>query len=532
MAPAKPSQSKTQRAVIYCRVSSDRQAKEGDGLGSQETRCQQYANSKGYQVVKSFHDAGISGALIERPAFKDLLYFLSTQKETIIVIIDNIDRLARGVNAHIELRARLRVAGAALESPGFHFGDAPHELMVENVMACVSQYQRQHNALQVSNRMKARLERGLWIASKVPHGYKWSRHPEHGKFLTVDQPIATIVKDALEGFATGRFATQTDVQQFLINSAAYPKGKSGKVTLDQVKTLLTQLAYAGYVKSEKMQVPLTPAKHEALISLATFQKIQDRLNGKPVTEERKDTTADFPLRGSVLCDDCDRPLTASWPRSRNGKRHPYYHCRNRECDSYGKNTRRAIIEEEFETLLDDITPSPAMLELTKAIIKDVHGIKVRQFKSHQTRLEQQVKQLQTKQDNLIDQMADANISSVRQAMMERIHKIADELTLMREEAISASQIDTSLEGAVGTVLDFMEKPRRLWDNGTLDDKHLVLRLTFAKKLRWNRERGFGTADLTLPFSVIAGLETSKSGMVEHSGVEPLTSCMPCKRSTN
>jgi hypothetical protein len=41
---------KLQKAVIYCRVSGTKQVREGDGLGSQETRCREFAGHKGYWV--------------------------------------------------------------------------------------------------------------------------------------------------------------------------------------------------------------------------------------------------------------------------------------------------------------------------------------------------------------------------------------------------------------------------------------------------------------------------------------------------
>jgi predicted site-specific integrase-resolvase len=44
------------KAVIYCRVSSSKQTKVGDGLGSQQTRCNEYARYKGLHVVKTFTD--------------------------------------------------------------------------------------------------------------------------------------------------------------------------------------------------------------------------------------------------------------------------------------------------------------------------------------------------------------------------------------------------------------------------------------------------------------------------------------------
>lgn len=59
-------QNNTSKAVIYCRVSSTVQVTKGDGLGSQETRCREYANHKKYEIVEVFKDEVISGSLIDR----------------------------------------------------------------------------------------------------------------------------------------------------------------------------------------------------------------------------------------------------------------------------------------------------------------------------------------------------------------------------------------------------------------------------------------------------------------------------------
>ena len=67
-------------AVIYCRVSSAKQVREGHGLASQETRCREFAQLKGYQVVEVFHDEGVSGSLINRPGMHALLTYLQKSK--------------------------------------------------------------------------------------------------------------------------------------------------------------------------------------------------------------------------------------------------------------------------------------------------------------------------------------------------------------------------------------------------------------------------------------------------------------------
>ena len=88
---------KTKEAVIYARVSSTKQATQGDGLNSQDTRCREYAKYKGYQVIESFAD-DMSGSLATRPGMQDMLKFIRKRKKFgTIVIIDDISRLARGI---------------------------------------------------------------------------------------------------------------------------------------------------------------------------------------------------------------------------------------------------------------------------------------------------------------------------------------------------------------------------------------------------------------------------------------------------
>ncbi len=84
-----------QKAVIYCRVSSQRQVIEGHGLDGQEKRCRDYARFNHYQIMKVYRDEGISGALVNRPAIDKMMDFLEKQVDKIVVIIDDVNRLAR-----------------------------------------------------------------------------------------------------------------------------------------------------------------------------------------------------------------------------------------------------------------------------------------------------------------------------------------------------------------------------------------------------------------------------------------------------
>lgn len=75
---------------------------------------------------------------------KEMLTFLAKRKKNqTVVIIDDISRLARGLDAHLALRASIKSVGAILESPSIEFGEDSDSILVENLLASVSQHQRQ-----------------------------------------------------------------------------------------------------------------------------------------------------------------------------------------------------------------------------------------------------------------------------------------------------------------------------------------------------------------------------------------------------
>ncbi len=152
------------KSIIYCRVSSDRQVKEGHGLDGQEQRCRNFAHERGYEVVAVFRDEGVSGGIIDREGMQEMLDFLGSEARTAecVVLIDDIKRLARDLIGHFTLRNAIQSRGGKLESPSHKFGNEPEEVFVESIMAVTAELERNQNKKQVRNRMQARLEAGYW----------------------------------------------------------------------------------------------------------------------------------------------------------------------------------------------------------------------------------------------------------------------------------------------------------------------------------------------------------------------------------
>ena len=287
-------------AVIYCRVSSTKQSKLGDGLSSQETRCREYARFNRYDVVKVFSD-DVSGGLIKRPGMQSMLAYLrKNKKKRPVVLIDDITRLARGIEAHLQLRRAIDSAGGQLESPSVEFGDSADAELQEYILATVSQHHRKKNAEQTKHRMRARTLNGYWVFQKPP-GYEYKRIQGHGKLLVRCEPDASIIQEALEGFASGRFQLQSEVKWFLESFPDFSLNRRGSIHYARVNELLTRVVYAGYLEVPNWDVSLRPGHHEGLISMETFQKIQARLEEGAKVPARKDINKAFALRGAVVC---------------------------------------------------------------------------------------------------------------------------------------------------------------------------------------------------------------------------------------
>jgi site-specific DNA recombinase len=214
------------KALIYCRVSTTKQKLLGSGLESQEHRCRQYAENKGYDVEMVFpDDASGGGDFMRRPGMVALLAFLDAQTgKDYVVVFDDLKRLARDVEFHIKLRRELAVRNARIECLNFSFEDTPEGKFVETIIAAQGELEREQNRRQVKQKMKARVEKGYWVFH-APVGYKFATDRIHGKLLVPNEPVAEILREALNGYANGRFRSQAEVQRFLESKPEFPKDK-------------------------------------------------------------------------------------------------------------------------------------------------------------------------------------------------------------------------------------------------------------------------------------------------------------------
>ncbi|CFX23556.1 Resolvase domain [Candidatus Filomicrobium marinum] len=522
MTAATPLPSTGPKAVIYCRVSDPKQVTRGSGLGSQETRCREYAGYRRYEVVKVFADEGVSGGLIDRPGMQAMLRFLRKNKRhhSHIVIIDDISRLARDLMAHIQLRAAIGEAGGKLESPSIEFGEDSDSRLVENMLASVSQHQRQKNAEQTKNRMRARAQSGYYVFIP-PLGYRYDRVSGHGKMLVPDEPAASVIRDIFERFADGRLESQAEVARYLERFPDFPLWHKGRIYLQRIREVFERPIYAGYIDIPLWGIVLQKGRHEPLVSFETFQKVQERLSGPPKAPVRKSTTEDFLLRGFTTCGECGHPMTAAFSKGRNAH-YGYYFCQQKGCSAFRKNIRKEDVEKAFDHLVARLRPDPKAFVLMRELLRRAFDDRQATMTAQTTGARAERAKIERQMERVMERLIETDDAALMSAFEAQLRKLQERKLILSEKLKSGTAEKSSFDETYRTALSFLANPRELWDSDDPADRNLFLKLVFTDKLPYHRNGGYRTAPTACIFKAIEGSNDNMFGMVPRAGIEPAT----------
>ncbi len=511
------------KAIIYCRVSSEKQVKEGHGLDGQELRCRQYAKAKGYEVTAVFRDEGISGGVADRPGMRKLLSYLETAavfEEKIVVIIDDISRIARDIGAHFQLRSSIKSRNGVLESPSIEFEESPMGKFVETVMAGGAELARNENRVRVMKNMRSRMEKGYWSFDEIP-GYKYQKDDIHGKVLRRDEPKASVIQEALEGFSNHRFETKVDVQKFLESKKySHRAAFKGVVHLSQVIRLLERAYfYAGFIEYPFWDISRRSGHHDAIIDLNTLKKIEERLKEKERRTFRKDLNEDFPLRGFLACAHCEKLMTASWSRGRT-KQYALYRCTQNGCQFQNKSIRKRDAEERMFGLLQRMVPKEGTIKLVEAVLRDLWDQRIDLLQEQKNERQKHAKSIDQEIDNLCERLADIKSPILIQKLESRVDQLEAKKRSLDVKQLSKEDSQCDFGTALTMACNFMRNPAALWNSDVFEDKRTALNLAFIGILPYDKQSGFGTVTFALPFELCKACETEKSKMVEMPGVEP------------
>ncbi len=505
-------------SLSYCRVSSKKQELEGSGLDSQATRNENLARFHNLKVEKTFPDTSSGGGdFMKRPAMRELLAYLDARPhKKYVVIFDDLKRFARDTKFHFELRAALEARNALPLCSNFVFDDTPEGVFVETIQAAHNQLEREQNRRQVIDKQLACLQRGYWPFRSL-YGYtktgkgsnKRDTLNEHGQYI----------KELFEGFFSGRFQHFIDGAIFLKEKGVLGKAHPEKYIMT-TKSILMNCFFAGLIEFPKWDVKRQEGLQEVLISIELFEAVQKKITRNcNVSKVREDINQDFPLRGNVSCALCSGKLTGAWSKGKK-QLYPYYFCQNKACPLKGLTIRKKDLEDEFATLLQEMTTEDDVLELAKAVFMDAKEIDEREVAIEKKNGQKRKEKVEAEIDRYAELAGKSKVEAVIAQYEKKIEKLAEELKPLEGEVTAEYNYDVPYRTALDKTLGVLKNPYETWVDLDVFEQQKFFSFLFEENLVYVRKEGYRTPKYTVLKRVLQEIELVGSVNVEMPGIEP------------
>lgn len=513
------------KAIAYVRISSIRQI-DNESPETQKQIIQQYADSQNIDIIQWFYDEAKSGKNTERQELLKLIEYAKKYKGQIDhVLVYKMNRMSRDLDSYVaNVKIILKAMGISIRSATEPIDDSITGRMMETLLVALGQMDNEVKSGATIDNMKALALQGYWQHPPVV-GYEPNKVTND---LGKPRPtlkfskMADKVRLVLERYSAADI-TKADLARYA--KAIGLKSRYDKfLGEDSIHRMLKNPVYAGYVSDKFTEYKLVEGKHPAIIDEVTYKKIQNNLykDNSRKGERHDHKSADYPLRGLLLCMNCGKQLYSSAPRTGNGAKSPRYHCARVSCKGKVPSVRSDVVHKEFVKMLELIQPSDEILKLYRhVLVKEANSaldnLNLRIAK-HREKLDA-ISKLRSK---AIDKFVEGTLSKEEKEeyvlnLDEQKLNIADSLSdLEQQQTIRESDIDMAIE--------VMRSVSKQWEVSELDIQHRFQSMLFPRGVVYDsKNHKFGTSEISELYRCIPIKKGSKEPSKLHLVAEVASS---------
>lgn len=364
-------------AVLYARVSTREQEKEGYSIPAQIKLLQDYAQRNGIDITKQFVEAE-SAKVSGRTAFNDMVAFLKKSKSVKSILVEKTDRLYRNLKDHVTIDDLDVEIHLVKENEIISQESRSHAKFMHGIKVLMAKNYSDNLAEEVRKGITEKAKQGHF-PSQAPYGYINNRNT---RMVDVDESEAPFVRRAFELYATGQYSLQSLCEKLYEEGFIYKSNKP-KMNRSTLEKILKNLFYTG---DFMLKGTFYAGKHEALVSLELFEKVQRTLSRSTFSSQAKH---DFAFAGLISCGHCGCTVTAQIQK----QKYIYYHCSGGTGHCPEKYLREEVLIEQFSHAVRRIRANKDVIDLVIKALKEshvdeikFHDERIKALQSHQTAL--------------------------------------------------------------------------------------------------------------------------------------------------
>jgi site-specific DNA recombinase len=316
-------------AVLYVRVSSAEQEKEGYSLDAQEKMGVEYARRKGMDIVRVWKISE-SAWRSERTAFNQMVEFVKKRPDVGHIIFDVTDRMTRNDFDKLKIYGLIREHGKSVHfsrtNKIFNRDSGSDDEFMFDIEVAVAKKMSNDISRKSQMGMLEKAEQGCF-PSVAPLGY---RNNPLTHMVDVDDERAGHIRRAFELMSTGTYSLIT--LGVLLTAEGFRNRGGGTVGKSTLAFILKNPFYHGvFVWKGKTY----DGKQTPLISRDLFGCVQSVLTGKYHPRQSK---KNFHFNGLAVCGICGCKVIGE----RKKGIYDYYHC----TFTKGRHDGRAYLRSE------------------------------------------------------------------------------------------------------------------------------------------------------------------------------------------
>ena len=303
------------QTLLYIRVSSKEQEKEGFSLDAQEKLGIDYALRHGLKIVKTWkvQESAWSNKKA-RTAFDQMIDYAKRHDDIKHIIFDITDRMTRNDFDKIKIFTLIKEHNKTIHfsrsNKTLDSNATPEDIFMTDIEVAVAKKQSNDISRKSQMGMLEKAEQGFY-PSTAPFGY---RNNKVTRLIEIDHENKIFIQKTFEQMATGNYSLNM-LCDWLFDNGFKSKGgkKIYKSALDKI--LKNPIYYGAF----RWRGKLYTGNHEPIISKQLFNEVQDVLNGKTKPHKGR---KNFAFANILLCGDCGCKVLGEEKK----KQYIYYHC--------------------------------------------------------------------------------------------------------------------------------------------------------------------------------------------------------------
>ena len=381
------------KAVLYARVSSKEQEREGYSIPAQVKLLRSYAERHNYRIDAAFIDvetAKQSG----RTNFTKMIAFLKEHPDVNTILCEKTDRLYRNFKDYVTIDELDLTLVFVKEGSVLNKHSRSHEKFIHGIKVLMAKNYIDNLSEETRKGLLEKAEQGSFPGT-APLGY---RHNKPKKTIELDEERAPLIRWMFEQYVTGRYSVRA------LEAMLYEKGlrsrKGNRVHRSSIALLLKSPFYIGdFLWNGKRY----HGNHPPLIEKALFDR------ARAVTAKRNDTRSNahrFAYTGLLKCAHCGSSVTAEIKKNQ----YVYYHCTfdKGNCGG-GAYVREEELERQFEGIFAGFEFPEAIVEWIRDALRQSQDEKAAFHNAAMERLNKEHAKLQNRLDQIYLDKLDGEI---------------------------------------------------------------------------------------------------------------------------